>query len=171
MSRIIAISGLVFGCVVAGSVWAQNSASPSEAQEYATPGATPGAPQPRIDFKRLGISKEQAEQVKSILHEGHEYKTPPEAVRAKLSGVLNETQMNGLHQALEARRANAPAGERHPQQASGQGPAAGQSRPPFAGQVERQGQPQLQPQAQPQAAARFGNGAGAANLARIRGRQ
>ncbi len=98
MSQTKPIYAFVIGTLFAGAAFAQSN----EATEYG-----PRPHPPRIDFQGLGISPEQAAQVKNILREGREYGSSRDAVRAQLSTVLNETQMGALHTALEARRANA----------------------------------------------------------------
>lgn len=119
----------VIGCLVAGSALAQNNTATGEATEY---GARPPHP-PRIDFKGMGISREQAEQVKEILREGREYGASRETVRAQLSGVLNQSQLSALDAAMEARRAQGAGGQQghaHPSKTGGGAMAAPQGARP-----------------------------------------
>ena len=101
MSHQVKILSLIAGCLIASTAFAQTPSA-----EYGTARPHP----PRIDFPSLGISADQATQVRSILRESHEYGQTREATRTQLAGVLNETQLNALTQAQQARRANAAQG-------------------------------------------------------------
>lgn len=106
MSHQVKTLSLIAGCLIACTAFAQTTPAQTPSAEYGTARPHP----PRIDFPSLGISADQATQVRSILRESHEYGQTREATRAQLAGVLNEAQLNALTQAQQARRANAPQG-------------------------------------------------------------